>query len=357
MLPVRVWTGQEAGALRRALRLSVRAYAEHLGVAVRTVSKWEQHRTTVQPRPDTQAILDTALERASPADRLRFEALMAECRPPASATGGAPVVLSETWDQETWADDLDRAVVLLSRQNFPAATTLINRWLSRCQPGRLGAKGLYLHARSLVLLGDARRDQGTLSGPLSAQPCYAKAHAIFTDLDILRRAAQIELSLAVLTEMGGHLQPAARSYQVLASDERLSHRDRARALLWVGTALSKDGKHAPAAQAMAAAARQFEELSEPEDWSVAQQKLALAYRGLGDLARAWHFLNLATTSGISDTPLQQVRISTARAHILLSDAATRPEGLSVLDQAALTAGASGLSHQLRSIQAIRQAAT
>ncbi len=157
--------------------------------------------------------------------------------------------------------------------------------------------------------------------------------------------------------MSGHLQPAARSYQALTSDERLSHRDRARALLWVGTALSKDGEHAPAAQAMAAAARQFEQLSEPEDWSVAQQKLALAYRGLGDLTRAWHFLDLATASSISDTPLQQVRISTARAHILLSDATTRPEGLSVLDQAALTAGASGLSHQLRSIQAIRQAAT
>ena len=113
----------------------------------------------------------------------------------------------------------------------------------------------------------------------------------------------------------------------------------------------------PAAQAMTHAGRMFEELSEAEDWAVAQKKLALAYRGMGDLARAWQFLDLAIASGVSDTPLQQVRISTARAHILLSDAATRPEGLSMLDQAALTASASGLSHQVRSIQAIRQAAT
>lgn len=350
-----MWTGEEAGALRRALRLSVRAYAEHLGVAVRTVSKWEHLGASVQPRPDTQAILDTALERASPAERLRFQALLAE----ASPRNGVLLGAAETgnWDQETWADDLDRAVVLLSRQNFSAATTLIDRWLNRCQPDRLSPKGLYLHARSLVLLGDARRDQGALSGPLSAKPCYTKAHAIFTDLDIPRRAAQIELSLAVLTEMSGDLQPAAHTYQHLATDERLSHRDRARALLWVGTALSKDGDHAPAAQAMAHAAQQFEELSEPEDWSVAQQKLALAHRGLGDLTRAWRYLDLATASGITDTPLQQVRISTARAHILLSNTATRPEGLSMLDQAALTAGASGLTHQVRSIAAIRKAAT
>lgn len=79
--------------------------------------------------------------------------------------------------------------------------------------------------------------------------------------------------------------------------------------------------------------------------------------GLGNLTRAWHFLDLATASGVSDTPLQQVRISTARAHILLSDEATRAEGLSVLDQVAVTADTSGLAHQLRSIQAIRQAAT
>lgn len=355
MLPVRVWTGEEAGVLRRALRLSVRAYAEHLGVAVRTVSKWEQLGASVQPRPDTQAILDTALERASSADRLRFQALLAEASPRGGGVGG--LIAAENWDQETWADDLDRAVVLLSRQNFPAATILIDRWLNRGQPDRLGPKGLYLHARSLVLLGDARRDQGALSGPLSARPCYAKAHAIFTNLDIPRRAAQIELSLAVLTEMSGDLQPAARTYHHLSSDERLSQRDRARALLWVGTALSKDGQHAPAAQAMTRAAHQFEELCEPEDWSVAQQKLALAYRGLGDLTRAWQFLDLATAGGVSDTPLQQVRVGTARAHILLSDAATRSEGLSVLDQAAVTAGASGLSHQVRSIQAIRQAAT
>lgn len=36
---VHQWTGLETRALRLALRLSVRAFAEHLGVAVATVSK------------------------------------------------------------------------------------------------------------------------------------------------------------------------------------------------------------------------------------------------------------------------------------------------------------------------------
>jgi len=125
-----VWTGEEAGALRRALRLSVRAYAEHLGVAVRTVSKWEQLGAGVQPRPDTQAILDTALDRASPAERLRFQGLLAEASPRNGALAGPAE--TDSWDQETWADDLDRAVVLLSRQNFPAADAGVACGSLRC---------------------------------------------------------------------------------------------------------------------------------------------------------------------------------------------------------------------------------
>lgn len=353
MLPVKAWTGLEAGALRRALRLSVRAYAEHLGVAVRTVSKWEQLGAGVRLRPDTQAILDTALERASPSGQLRFRAMLADIMPPGRADT-AGYAGSESWDHETWEDDLDRAAVLLSRQAFRAATRLISRWLTNRQPDVFGPRDSYLYGRTLMLLGDAQRDKGTLSGPQSARACYRKAHLIFTDLGLPRRAAQTELSLAVVAEMSGGHQQAARTYQRLAADQRLSRRDQARALLWVGTALSKSAEHAPAAHFMTRAARQFEELGEADDWLTAQQKLALSYRGMGDLARAWHFIDLAASGGMSDTPLQRVRVDTARAHILISDAAGTPEGLSLLDRAALTASASGLGHQLHSIQAIRR---
>ncbi|TXS50478.1 hypothetical protein EAO75_12080 [Streptomyces sp. uw30] len=43
--------------------------------------------------------------------------------------------------------------------------------------------------------------------------------------------------------MSGQLESSARQYELLALDERLSPRDRARARLWVGTALSKEGNN------------------------------------------------------------------------------------------------------------------
>lgn len=352
MAAVRLWTGREARALRRALRMSVRAFAEHLGVAVRTVSKWEQYGQATEPRPDTQAILDTALARADAAEQMRFHLLLAET---GALTRSAEFLAPHAWDYETWTDDLERAVVALSRQNFPSVTTLINRWLTRFPVDRLDAKGLYLHARSLTLLGDAQRDQGALIGPLSAQRSYRQALSMFGELDIPRRMAQIELSLAVVAEMTGDLQAAAHRYQELAADERLSGRDRARSRLWVGTALSKDGEHRYAARVMAEATREFEDLGEAEDWSTAQQKLALAYRGAGDLGQALHFIEVARTNGTVETPMQRVRLSTAHAHILLSDKATCDHGLHLLDETAQLALGSGLSHQLSSIKTIRKA--
>lgn len=166
--------------------------------------------------------------------------------------------------------------------------------------------------------------------------------------------AQIELSLAVVQEMSGELESSARHYELLAGDQRLSPRDRARARLWVGTALSKEGDNEYATNAMTAATRAFEDLGEPEDWSVAHQKLALAHRGAGDLKQALHYIDIARTTGTVDSPMQRVRLDTAYGHILLSDAATRNDGLSVLDQAAQVARQYGLSHQLRSIEGIRK---
>lgn len=70
------WTGHEARALRQALRLSVRAFAERLGVGVRTVTKWESLGASTTPRPFMQSILDTALSTADVEARQRFELLL-----------------------------------------------------------------------------------------------------------------------------------------------------------------------------------------------------------------------------------------------------------------------------------------
>ena len=89
MTAVTRWTGQEARALRDALRLSIRDFADRLGVAARTISNWESAGIHIRPRPDMQAVLDTALARASGAERDRFASLLLDGEPaealPASA--------------------------------------------------------------------------------------------------------------------------------------------------------------------------------------------------------------------------------------------------------------------------------
>src|SRR5574341_871700 len=347
---VHEWTGRDAKALRRALRLSVRAFAEHLGVAVRTVSKWEALEASTQPRPDTQAILDTALARADPAAQARFEQFLVKSgsAPPAYERLESP----RQWDYETWAEDLDRVIVGLSRQNFESVGKLLHRWLMRFEPRSLDPKGLYLHGRSLVLLGDMRRDQRVISGPASAQRVYGRALSVFSELDIPRRIAQINLSLAVVTEMAGDLDKAARTYQELFADSRLSRRDRARARLWVGTCLSKETAGDYAASVIDEAIREFERIEEPDDWAVAHQKLALAHRGAGDLSQASRYIEISRAYGPTDSPMQQVRLATAHGHILLSDPGTRDDGFSMLEAAASLATAYSLTHQLDSIETI-----
>ncbi|WP_307804064.1 helix-turn-helix domain-containing protein [Micromonospora echinofusca] len=67
------WTGREVRALREALRMSVRAFAEHLGVATAAVSGWE-HRTT--PALAEQSVLDQALTLADTDSKARFRLLL-----------------------------------------------------------------------------------------------------------------------------------------------------------------------------------------------------------------------------------------------------------------------------------------
>jgi transcriptional regulator with XRE-family HTH domain len=71
------WTGERADALRRALRMTNESFAEHLGVAVRTVAYWRD-RVDIVPRPAMQEILDTALVRAPESARAQFYLILSE---------------------------------------------------------------------------------------------------------------------------------------------------------------------------------------------------------------------------------------------------------------------------------------
>src|ERR1022692_667214 len=77
------WTGWEADALRQALRMTNERFADHLGVAVRSVANWRK-RPDMVPQPQIQEVLDAALERATDRVKAQFSLL-------AGQAGGAPV--------------------------------------------------------------------------------------------------------------------------------------------------------------------------------------------------------------------------------------------------------------------------
>lgn len=69
------WTGALTRALRVALRMPYRTFAEYLGAGARTVANWESDPQTV-PELVHQEALDTALGRATPTQQTRFVALL-----------------------------------------------------------------------------------------------------------------------------------------------------------------------------------------------------------------------------------------------------------------------------------------
>ncbi len=75
------WTGRHANALRAALRLTNEAFAEHLGISPRTVTKWRE-RPEMVPSPHLQEALDTSLRDAGPDAKLRFAANLGLQPPP-----------------------------------------------------------------------------------------------------------------------------------------------------------------------------------------------------------------------------------------------------------------------------------
>jgi len=98
METVRRWTGREAKALRLAQRMSVRGFAEHLGVNPAAVSNWEKRGSATRMRYETQQMLDVDLTRSPTEVKQRFaQTLKASVAaspsgPPAPADAPSPAV-------------------------------------------------------------------------------------------------------------------------------------------------------------------------------------------------------------------------------------------------------------------------
>jgi 8-oxo-dGTP diphosphatase len=87
---VDVWSGRTACALQAALRLTNEAFANRLGIALRTVATWHADLDLV-PRAEMQQLLDEEYERAGPPVRARFLLLsQGGNRPAHSGDGPTP---------------------------------------------------------------------------------------------------------------------------------------------------------------------------------------------------------------------------------------------------------------------------
>lgn len=72
MLVAPRWTGLEATALRQARRMSIRAYATHLGLSAATVANWDRRGQLARLNTETQQLLDIDLARAPGDAQRRF---------------------------------------------------------------------------------------------------------------------------------------------------------------------------------------------------------------------------------------------------------------------------------------------
>jgi hypothetical protein len=74
MQVIATWTGRDADLLRQSLRMTNESFAEHLGVAVRTVANWRKQPEII-PKSAMQETLDAALERAPDRAKAQFTLL------------------------------------------------------------------------------------------------------------------------------------------------------------------------------------------------------------------------------------------------------------------------------------------
>jgi hypothetical protein len=131
--------------------MTVVGFAEHLGVSARTVSNWESRGADIEPLPEMQAALDTALGRADPATRERFDAVLTRVlagsqqtrarsvRPPAQPPPRETSLVRETLLEWAPSEGQQQTRVLSAVQVMTAA----GQWLAgKAEPLQNRSSGL-----------------------------------------------------------------------------------------------------------------------------------------------------------------------------------------------------------------------
>ncbi|AXB45853.1 helix-turn-helix domain-containing protein [Amycolatopsis albispora] len=276
MTIVRTWTGREAKLLRTAMRASVRDFAAHLGVGTRTVSKWEARGADIRPTPEMQAVLDTALARATDDVRTRFSGLLDEV--PSDPMRRRTLVkwgLAATATAGLGAGKLGSAEVATIRRatarlcgldHRHGGETLWRAGVNWSQQAHLmlerGTYGGRIGDQLLAATGNLQIRTGWLA-------CDAGQHdvaqASFTDaLAVARQAADAEIETRALAGLGFHSNLFGRPREGLryskaaaAAAARLPRTPRATAASLLSAAVggARSGDAAEAGKAIAGARR------------------------------------------------------------------------------------------------------
>ncbi len=198
---VTTWTGSRADALRRALRMTNEDFAEHLGVAVRTVAYWRE-RAGVVPRPGMQETLDAALAQAPARVRAQFSLILTEAseahQPHSPSTMSADIASLTAWitasnTSDVAIDHIEQAAVTFSERHAQAparevlaavlqlhrsAQLLLQSGKQRLRQTRelIRLDGEVL-AHASVLLGDLGQDQAADDYGHTALLCLQEAGA------------------------------------------------------------------------------------------------------------------------------------------------------------------------------------
>ncbi|TWD72552.1 hypothetical protein FB561_7544 [Kribbella amoyensis] len=116
MTIIEEWTGRHARALQAAMRLTNEAFAEYLGIAPRTVSKWRR-RPEMVPSQYLQEALDTTLRRTDAETQARFAANLGLPAPPVAVSADGAMSKGEEGLEfdPSFVDQLYSAVGELTR--------------------------------------------------------------------------------------------------------------------------------------------------------------------------------------------------------------------------------------------------
>jgi hypothetical protein len=159
------------------LRLSVRNFADHLGLPSRTISRWEALGELRTPRTEQQRMLDTVLERATSEQRSRFhDAIAGSGDPQVTAVAVRLADVAEVRDEvSSLVSDYD---VVPSLALLTPATGLLARVADLQRVGGRGAARRKLQAADAevsVLIGQLIWDASQRRDCLPADHHFGRA--------------------------------------------------------------------------------------------------------------------------------------------------------------------------------------